>query len=72
MESYLHVKYVVFLSLTFKAGEEVSADDFTYPVGGRKRERGAKKANRLLFFLNYLKKKRDTILPSMSGNQKLY
>jgi len=45
------------------SGEEVTADDFTFPVGSRKR---GKKTSRLMYFFNYLKKKKDQYLPNLN------
>jgi len=53
------------------SGEEVTADDFTFPVGSRKR---GKKTSRLMYFFNYLKKKKDQYLPNLNPahSQKMF
>eukprot|EP01118_Nematostelium_gracile_P012635 TRINITY_DN4645_c0_g1_i1.p1 TRINITY_DN4645_c0_g1~~TRINITY_DN4645_c0_g1_i1.p1 ORF type:complete len:212 (-),score=33.82 TRINITY_DN4645_c0_g1_i1:10-645(-) len=54
------------------SGEEVSADDFTYPMGSRKR---GKRTSPFMSLFGWFKKKRDTVLPSFNTstrNQKLY
>jgi len=51
------------------SGEEVTTEDFTYPLGSRKR---GKRASRFLVLLNFLKRKKDSLFPSSNRNQKLF
>jgi hypothetical protein len=61
------------LLLISLAGEEVTADDFTYAMGSRKR---GKRASSFMVLLGWLKKKKETVFPNFgtSGNrnQKLF
>jgi len=55
-------------TLPYGVSNTVSAEDFTYPLGSKKR---GKRASRFLTFLNFLKQKRDALLPT-NRSQKLF
>jgi len=48
---------------------EVTAEDFTYGYGSRKR---GKRTSSFMVLLNWLKKKKDSIFPNSTTNQKLF